>query len=62
MDRCRAASRPMRLFRGLATFFSVQVPTQLLHRARWLLDSAKVSESELTYLATRELPDNPDER
>lgn len=57
---CRLASDET--LPGLATFFSVQVPTQLLHRARWLPDSAKVSESELTCLATRELPDNPDER
>ena len=41
---------------GLASFFSVEVPAELLHRARWLLDSAKVSDSELTYLATQELP------
>ena len=40
---------------GLASFFSVEVPSELLHRARWLLDSAKVSDSELTYLATKEL-------
>jgi hypothetical protein len=42
---------------GLATFFCVVVPTGLLHRARFLLAEAQVSESELTYLATRELPD-----
>ena len=33
------------------------VPTELLHRARWLLQDSQVSESELTYLATQELPD-----
>jgi hypothetical protein len=42
---------------GLASFFSIIVPTELLHRARWLLQDSQVSESELTYLATRELPD-----
>lgn len=31
---------------GLASFFSIAVPSQLLHRARWLLEDAKVSESE----------------
>ena len=47
---------------GLASFFSVEVPSELLHRARWLLDSAKVSDSELAYLATKELPGGPEER
>ena len=42
---------------GLASFFSLIVPTELLHRARWLLQDSQVSESELTYLATQELPD-----
>jgi hypothetical protein len=46
---------------GLGLFFSVVVPAELLHRARWLLAEAQVSESELTYLATRELPDGPGE-
>lgn len=44
---------------GLGLFFSVVVPTELLHRARWLLSEAQVSEAELTYLATKELPDDP---
>jgi hypothetical protein len=47
---------------GLASFFSVEVPSELLHRARWLLDSAKVSDSELTYLATKELSDGSEGR
>ena len=47
---------------GLATFFSVEVPHELLHRAQWLLESAKVSESELTYLATQELPDGSSDK
>lgn len=46
---------------GLGLFFSVVVPAELLHRARWLLSEAQVSESELTYLATKELPDGPNE-
>ena len=45
---------------GLASFFSVEVPSELLHRARVLLDSAKVSDAELTYLATQELPGDSD--
>jgi hypothetical protein len=42
---------------GLASFFSIVVPSELLHGARWLLEDAKVSESELTFFATQELPD-----
>jgi hypothetical protein len=41
--------------------FAVQVPTELLHRARWLLDASGVSEAELVYLATHELPDDSSE-
>lgn len=44
---------------GLGLFFSVVVPAGFLSRARWLLAAAPVSESELTWLATRELPDEP---
>jgi hypothetical protein len=40
---------------GFASFFSLIVPTELLHRARWLHQDFQVSESELTYLATQEL-------
>jgi hypothetical protein len=43
---------------GLARNFSVLVPPDLLHRARWILQQAPVSESELTRLATGGLP-NP---
>lgn len=46
---------------GLGLFFSVVVPAELVHRARWLLSEAQVSESELTYWATKELPDGPDQ-
>lgn len=46
---------------GLGLFFSVVVPAELLHRARWLLSEAQVSESELTDLAMKELPDGPNE-
>jgi hypothetical protein len=40
---------------GLGSFFSVVVPAQLLHRARWVLMQSQVSERELTFLATGEL-------
>jgi len=38
--------------------FAVQVPAELLHRARWLLNASGLSDRELTYLATRELSDD----
>jgi hypothetical protein len=34
----------------------VLVPGELLHRARWLWASANLTEAELQYLATGELP------
>jgi len=46
---------------GLGLFYSVVVPAELLHRARWLLSEAQVSDAELTYLATKELPDGPEQ-
>jgi hypothetical protein len=51
---CRIA--PSESFPGLALFYAVEVPTPVLYRARWLLASAEVSENELNYLATGELP------
>ena len=36
---------------GLARDFSVLVPPQLLHRARWILNQEPVSEDELSKLA-----------
>jgi hypothetical protein len=42
---------------GLGSHFSVCVPTRLLHRARWILEQARVSESELTELAMRTPPE-----
>jgi len=42
---------------GLASDYSVRVPSRLLHRARWILAQSHVSDAELTYLATGELPD-----
>lgn len=36
---------------GLARNFSVLVPPELLHRARWILNQEPVSETELTHLA-----------
>jgi hypothetical protein len=45
---------------GLGSEFAVLVPTKLLHRARWIREQARVSEQELTYLATGELPGEPE--
>jgi hypothetical protein len=42
---------------GLGTEFSVLVLTHQLHRAEWIRKQSQVSEQELTYLATGELPD-----
>lgn len=36
----------------------VMVPGELLHRARWLWAAADLTEAELQYLATGELPGN----
>jgi hypothetical protein len=41
---------------GLARNFSVLVPPEFLQRARGILKQAPVSDNELTYLATGELP------
>jgi hypothetical protein len=45
---------------GLESFVSLEVPSELLHRAKWVLESSQVSDGELTYLATRKLPGAPD--
>jgi hypothetical protein len=42
---------------GLGTEFSVLVPTPQLRRAQFIREQNKVSDEELTYLATGELPD-----
>jgi len=44
---------------GLARNFSVLVPPELLHRARWILSQEPVSESELTRLAMRTTAEEP---
>ena len=45
---CVASGEPIP---GLARDFSVLVPPQLLHRARWILNQEPVSEDELSKLA-----------
>jgi hypothetical protein len=46
---------------GLGSEFTLLVPEQLLRRAQWFLEHPAVSEQELTYLATGQLPDSPRE-
>lgn len=45
---------------GLGSEFIVLVPAEFVHRANWIRRQvAQVSEQELTYLATGQLPDGP---
>ena len=44
---------------GLGTEFSVLVPTPLLRKAELIREQNRVSDEELTYLATGELPGGP---
>jgi hypothetical protein len=44
---------------GLGTEFAILVPTELLARAQRIREQSQVSEEELTFLATGELPDTP---
>ena len=46
---------------GLGSEFAVMVPRRLLQRATRIREEARVSERELTYLATGETSDAPDE-
>ena len=44
-------------FLGEAGLFEIRVPFELLHRARWLMSQAQVTDAELTFLATGALGD-----
>ena len=44
---------------GEARLCQVCVPSDMLHRARWIFDTESFTEAELTFLATGEL--SPDE-
>jgi hypothetical protein len=46
-----------RLVAGIDSDFVLSVPTSLVHRAKFVLAQSELSDSELTYLATGELPD-----
>jgi hypothetical protein len=45
---------------GLGTEFAVLVPSDLLRKAQRTVEQARVSEQELTYLATGESPSETD--
>jgi hypothetical protein len=47
---------------GLGSEFAILVPTELLARAQRIREQSQVSEEELTFLATGELPDTPQKR
>lgn len=57
----RAEALPVRIestgaLPGLELGSRVLVPAELLHRARWLCEQARVSDAELEFLATGHLP------
>jgi hypothetical protein len=45
---------------GLGTEFAVLVPTDFLRKAQRTVEQARVSEQELSYLATGERPGEPE--
>ena len=47
--------RTMSPLPGIVDEVRVYVPSSMAHRARWLVDSAKVTDEELRYAATGEL-------
>jgi hypothetical protein len=47
--------RPISPLPGIVDEVHVYVPTSLAHRARWFMNSSKVSDEELRFAATGEL-------
>jgi hypothetical protein len=47
------------LLPGVEGYFVVLVSDTFLHRARWVAPESQFDESELTFLATGELPGQP---
>ena len=45
---------------GAARLCEVLVPSELVHRTRWLLAQAELSDSELTEYACEALPEGPE--
>ena len=52
--------RPISPLPGIVDEVQLYVPTSLAHRARWLMNSSKVTDEELRFAATGEL--GPDEQ
>ena len=50
--------RPISPLPGLIDEVQVYVPASLAHRARWLLHSSNVTDTELRFAATGELSDD----
>jgi hypothetical protein len=46
------------LSNGIESDFVLSVPTSLVHRVKWILAQSELSESELKFLATGDLPDH----
>ena len=46
---------------GIVDGATVFVPASLAHRARWLINSSKVSDAELVFAATGQLDGNHDQ-
>ncbi len=51
----RTEVRPISPLPGIVDEVQVYVPTSLAHRARWFMNSSKVSDEELRFAATGEL-------
>ena len=46
---------------GIVENVRIVAPSALAHRARWLLKTNKITDAELHFAATGELPDNEQE-
>jgi len=56
-----AEVRPISPLPGLINEVQVFVPSSLAHRARWFMNSPKVTEAELNYAATGDLTSKEDD-
>lgn len=52
--------RPISPLPGVVDEVRVYVPTSLAHRAKWFINSSKVSDAELDFAATGQLNGNED--
>ena len=51
--------RPISPLPGIVDEVQVYVPTSLAHRARWFMNSSRVTDEELRFAATGELAKTP---